>query len=672
MSFLAPLLLFGLPLAALPVIIHLIHLHRRRTIPWAATMFLRIAQRMNRGFSRIRQFLILAARVLAVLTLIFVISRPLAGGWLGLTGGAPDTVLVLLDRSASMEQQNLTTGESKRSSALAKMAEGIEDLFGSRTKVVLIDSATNQPTEVSNVKALTDVPATAATDTAADLPAMLQTALDYVTKNQLGRTDVWIASDLRQADWNAAGGRWEALRSGFAKLEAVKFHVLAYPHSADDNLMVAVENVMRRETAERAELLMDIRVRRATPASAAIDVPVTLIVNGARSTFTVTLKDAEVLVQGHAVPLDKATKRGWGRVELPADANQLDNRHHFAFDVPATPLSIVVSDDPATHGPAKAVLASPSEPGRRQEVKVLPTSRASEIEWDKAALIVWQADLPAPEDILAQQLAHHVEEGRSVLFLPPTATTVSSNAFLGLAWGEWKTFEKKPDQTAAVEWWRTSDGLLANTRSGQALPVGELEVHRHRLITGDGNELAKLAGGMPMLMQARVNGRGVAAFLGTLPGSADSSLARDGIVWYALLQRALAEGALSLGNAQQREAGAGSLPGSQTWKAVEGSGESSSLLGLRGGVFEAGQRMVAVNRPAAEDSGAILNDEALESLFEGLPFHRVDEAVESGRDLANEIWRTFLLLMALAIILEALLCLPQKTEAVETRREVAA
>ena len=220
MSFLSPYLLFALPLAALPVIIHLIHLHRRRTVPWAATMFLLLAQKMNRGFSKLRQFLILAARVLAVLGLIFVISRPLAGGWLGLTGGAPDTVLVLLDRSASMEQQNLATGISKRSAALKKMADGIEGMFGSNTKVVLIDSATNAATEISNVQAMVDVPVTAATDSTSDLPAMLQAALDYLTANSLGRTDIWIASDLRQSDWNATGGRWEALRATFAKMEA--------------------------------------------------------------------------------------------------------------------------------------------------------------------------------------------------------------------------------------------------------------------------------------------------------------------------------------------------------------------------------------------------------------------------------------------------------------------
>ena len=90
MTFLAPALLFALPLALLPVIIHLIHLYRRRQVKWAAMMFLQMAQRMNKGLSRLRQILILAFRVLAVAAILFVITRPMAGGLLGLTGGVPD------------------------------------------------------------------------------------------------------------------------------------------------------------------------------------------------------------------------------------------------------------------------------------------------------------------------------------------------------------------------------------------------------------------------------------------------------------------------------------------------------------------------------------------------------------------------------------------------------
>src|SRR3954471_7400600 len=98
MTFLQPLLLAALPLVALPVVIHLINQRRYQSIRWAAMMFLLAANRMSRGYARLRQWLIMACRMLAVAGLVFVISRPLAGGWLGLTaGGRADTSIILLD-----------------------------------------------------------------------------------------------------------------------------------------------------------------------------------------------------------------------------------------------------------------------------------------------------------------------------------------------------------------------------------------------------------------------------------------------------------------------------------------------------------------------------------------------------------------------------------------------
>ncbi len=266
MSFLAPLLLLGLPLALLPIVIHLIHMRRRRRVMWAATMFLKAAQRMNKGFSKLRQYLILAFRMLAVAAIVFVVGRPLAGGLLGLTGGAPATVIVLLDRSASMEQQLLATGVSKRAAALENLTAAINEAYGDRSKITLIDSATLQPVVLESVDALPDLPQAGPSDTAADIPSLMQAALDYITTNQTGRTDVWIVSDLRRSDWNEGGGRWQALRAGFSSLDSVRFQVLAYPEAPEKGLGIAVERVVRRETAGKAELLLDAQLFRSGPA----------------------------------------------------------------------------------------------------------------------------------------------------------------------------------------------------------------------------------------------------------------------------------------------------------------------------------------------------------------------------------------------------------------------
>src|SRR5258707_12013904 len=104
MTFLQPFILWALPLVLLPVIIHLLNRMRHRTQPWAAMRFLISATRSSVSNAKLRQFLILLCRVMAVAALILFLARPLAGGWLGWAlSPAPDVIVMLLDRSASME-----------------------------------------------------------------------------------------------------------------------------------------------------------------------------------------------------------------------------------------------------------------------------------------------------------------------------------------------------------------------------------------------------------------------------------------------------------------------------------------------------------------------------------------------------------------------------------------
>jgi hypothetical protein len=671
MSFLQPLLLFGLPLALLPVIIHLIHLLRRRQVKWAAMMWLMAAQRMNKGLSKLRQYLILAFRVLAVAAIIFVICRPLAGGLLGLTGGAPDSVIILLDRSASMEQQLLTTGVSKRTAGLRNLTAAIKDAYGKRSKLVLIDSATLRPVALDKAESLTDSPQAGPTDTAADIPAMLQAALDYITTNQTGRTDVWLLSDLRQSDWNAGGGRWPALRNAFGTLPGVRFQVLAYQETQPTDMGISVEHVTRRETSDKTELLLDIRLQRATPVSEPLTIPLRVVVNGATSTFDVKLKGNQALLQAQAIPIDKTTKRGWGRIELPADTSPSDNVFHFVFDEPASLKSVVVSERGEVSGPLIAALTAPADPLRKYESAVLPVVRAAEIAWDETALIVWQAPLPDKESAVAKQLEAHVRAGRGLLFLPPDAPDASE--FEGIRWTKWEN--SPPDKPVLAEWWRSDTGLLAGTRAGNALPVGEVEAQRWCGVEGEFVPLARLgdaAGKAPLLLQAapRDGGR-TAHFLTTIPGPGASSLARDGVVLFALLHRALNEGAASLGNAQQRLAGLKSLgeePSAWTRLDLDDPGSVLSIdRPLRAGVLKKApvasgkpDILAALNRPPGEDAPQTLGKPALDELFSGLDWRLLERTLENEKSLTSEVWRTFLWAMAGALILEALLCMPAR------------
>ncbi len=663
MSFLSPIWLLALPLALLPVIIHLIHLLRRRQVKWAAMMFLRKAQRMHKGLSKLRQYLILACRVLAVAAILLVIARPLAGGLLGLTGGAPDTVVILLDRSASMEEQLLEVGQSKREAALTNLKDAIDRAYGKRSQLVLIDSATRAPVLLENAEALTDLPQSGPTATSADIPGMMQACLDYLTANESGRTDVWLVSDLREPDWDPNSGRWDALRSAFASLPGVRFQLLAYPERAASDLGIVVENLTRRNTADGAELLLDIRLRRVgLPSESTNDIPIKVVVNEAVSTLNATLSSNETLLQGQSIPIDKGTIRGWGRVELPADGVPANNQFHFVFDQPAPLASAIVSDNDAVIRPLQAALSAPANRSREHVVEVVSAERAAEIPWESTALIVWQAPFPEAESPVARQLEAHVSAGRTLMFLPPDRP--DNGTFADIQWNTWESSES----VLQIDWWRHDSDLLAATRSGKALPVGELTIQRYATIEGTLTPLARLSqrfANAPILAKASLGDTGNSIyFLTVLPGPGQSSLASEGVVLYATLQRALASGALKLGRAQVGEASPMALGNDpEAWKAL-GEGHSGFTVerSLQAGVLEhtSGETRLALNRPASEDDTATVTPDRLGELFSGLDWRLLERTLDDDRSLASEVWRTFLMLMGAAILLEALLCMPRR------------
>ncbi|MEM9284117.1 MAG: BatA domain-containing protein, partial [Verrucomicrobiota bacterium] len=404
MSFLQPALLLGLPLALLPIIIHLINRHRHRTVEWAAMMFLQQARKINKGMARLRQILILAMRVAAVLFIVFAASRPLSGGVLALTGGKADTIILLLDRSASMEEQILETGESKRSAALSKLAELIEKT-GKGSEIVLIDSATLTPTVISRAEALNDLPQTWPTDTTADIPNLLQAAADYLANSESGRADVWLASDQRQADWQPGSGRWQSLRSDFSSAESVRLFLLTYPEIQPDNLNISVANVKRQRTSEGLQLVLDLAVRRNPIGEEAADLPLNLefTVNGTRTTQPMTLSGDEMIRLGHTISLGNSDQRGWGRIDLPADSNLRDNTAYFVFDDPAARKTVILSDDDSTIDAITAAAGTPVE-NAAYEAVTLSSDQVAQIPWSETALLFWQAPTPTPNSATGRLL----------------------------------------------------------------------------------------------------------------------------------------------------------------------------------------------------------------------------------------------------------------------------
>ena len=658
MSFLQPLALIALPLMALPIIIHLINQQRHRTIPWAAMMFLMHAKRMSRGMARLRHLLILLMRVLAIGALIFAISRPLSGGWLGSVGlSKPDATLILLDRSASMEMQDLQAGESKRSTALKRLAQLLEQGdYG--THLLLIDSASGQMQEVDSPKALLNLPITGASATSANIPSMLETALAYLEANESGRAEIWICSDLNENDWDVHSGRWNAISEALAQLQGVHHFLLAYTDPPSNNLSVRVENVQRWKRGNDAELILDVMVRTNGNSGGTRRVPIEFEVNNVQSVVEVELDTLGASLQGHRIPIDAKLSSGWGSVSLPGDANPLDNRFFFVFSEPPVRKAVVVSDDKRIGEAFRRALAIPLDPRLQHHPDVIPVNRVAEIDWESTGLLIWQGALPS--GLVAEQIAHFVNSGRVVMFFPPAQN--AGEQLFASHWGDWQSADGK--EVSKVASWRGDADLLAHAESGDALPLNGLRTYRYRTLESTGTPLARFDDDTPLLTRVPTD-HGAIYFCSTLPTAQFSSLERDGIVFYVMLQRALTEGCLALAAAAQRDAGVGVLADRDQWESVAPAENTASLSQreLHAGVYREGEYWVAVNRSQAEDNAKTSPVETVDTLFDGLSYRRIDVDVGDTSALASELWRIFLIAMALALILEAVLSLPsRKTE----------
>ena len=546
MSFLQPMLLTALPLVALPIIIHLINQRRYQTIRWAAMMFLLAANRMSRGYARLRQWLIMAFRMAVIAGLVFAISRPLAGGWLGLAAGnRADTTIVLLDRSPSMRQAGAGGVGSKLETGRRQLVRTLETLGSAHW--VLIESATNRPHELESPAALLTSPEAEPISASSDLPAMLLAARDYIRANKSGRTEIWICSDLRENDWNSDSGRWQSLRDGFQEFsQGVRFHLLAYPQTAPDNLAVRVTDVRRMQAAGGAELMISLRIRREGGTDERESIPVHFEIDGARSELTIDMSGPTFELKDHRIPLERSHVRGWGKVSIPADANPADNDDWFVFDDPAPRRAIVVAEDPQAARPLQLAASIAPEPQVKCSAEVVAMESLGTVEWEKVALLLWQAPVPAAE--LAKRIAGFVDRGGQVLFFPPRNPGPAE--FQGVSWTAWTD----RSESVQVESWRGDQDLLAQTQSGGPLPVGQLQVRKFCGLAGELTALATLRGGAPLLGRLTTAAGGV-YFCATTPSVGDSSLATNGVVLYVLVQRALAQGAKALGNTRELTAG---------------------------------------------------------------------------------------------------------------------
>ncbi len=679
MTFLQPWILFALPLLVLPVLIHLLHLRRHQSVPWGAMQFLLAATKMASGYSKLRQWLVLAVRTLAILFLIFFVSRPLASGVAGwLANDLNEMTILILDRSPSMQVRDSNSGLSKLDTAKQRFAElmsaGLNTGLDRSFSVIAAGHAT--PIEFSSTTDFLSDPRMTGSDLSSDILAMIERARLMIEHAGAPKSTVWIASDMRENDWRTATGAWSSLESSFSKLDGeVRFQLLELREEVSNRSLELIG--ARQVTIENGKALsLSYRVISNRPAATdpahVESIPLEIQIGEATTVTNVELQQGKAELIDQRIPLDPTSSDGvsWGAIRIPADSNPVDNSAYFTFGQAPPRKSLIVSDSPEAIEALTLCASIPADADSEMEVLESDAKNIATVDWNGVVFVVWHAPIPTEEEALP--LTDFLKRGGQVLFVPPE--TPSSATPFGLPsyrlrWGEWKELATAGRESDAesesmqsrVEQWRNDTLLLSNTQSGEALPLGEVELFRICEMDFEGSKLASLSGGTPWLVRLDSSDEGMlgtAYALATTTSEIDSNLARNGIALYIMVQRLIAEGASKLGNSTNRIVQSSGISKMESAEQLLGSiVPLSNRYGEHAGVYRDAKTIFAQNRSHEEDRPEMVSEEGLKKGFGELTWYRTD-VTSDHRGLVQEIWRWFAIGMLILLLAESALSLP--------------
>ena len=692
MTFLQPWMLLALPILALPIIIHLVHLRRHQTVPWAAMRFLLEATKMASGFSKLKQYIILALRTLAVATLVLFASRPLISGisgWLGVEDS--QLSIIVVDRSPSMQIKLDGAGDTKQQLAMRRIQNWLSS--SGNPRIVCIATGLDAPITDLEVNDLLNDPRLEPTAMSTNIPSLLESAREYIERNNVPKCTIWIASDLNEGDWRTADASWSAIRDGFSKSAAdVSFQIVELADQTD-NRAVRVTGAELLDSGVDSELSLSLVVV-SHPNQTALEketISVELELEGNRTAIPLNLERGYGELSRYVVKLSAATQTGtaeqidqdgdqtdnigWGSVRIPADSNEADNISYFTFETKPVRRTLVVSDNPTTVEAISIAASIAPNPFSKSRADESTVSQLDTVDWDRYAVVVWHEQLPNGSTL--EKLTRFVDSGGQLLLLPPGIP--NDNSAFGIQWGEWSDLVSgstlsSNDETptlsgraispgATVDQWRNDSVLLGNTLSGTSLPLSELRVARACRVSGNLTELASLEGQIPLLVRSDAvseKAKGAVYALSTTTSTSDSSLGRDGIAIYVMLQRLLDAGMQKVGNAKSVSASMDQLSWLKDSQPLSISGESlSNQQWEQQGVFLKDKLLIAQNRPAVEDEIKQVTNDTLKSIFGELKWYRIN-AVEVTDSLVQEIWRWFALAMLVALLVEGILTAPSR------------
>jgi hypothetical protein len=248
MTWIAPIAIGGMILAAGPIIIHIIFRRRYRVVRFAAFQFLLENRKRTRQRIRIEELILILLRVLACCLLGFLLSDIRLSGSGGGAGKAMSHVF-LLDDSLSMGQQAGSASLFKK--ALSHVVRRIESMGPGESVAVISASRPRDgrpigrlvpAAEAKSGQSFVRLNAWKPCDLRVDIPGALDAAAAAIAAETERPARVYVCGDFRKSDFSGAE-QLAAIRSAMDRFDPKKVEVVFLDFGLPCRNNLAVENL---------------------------------------------------------------------------------------------------------------------------------------------------------------------------------------------------------------------------------------------------------------------------------------------------------------------------------------------------------------------------------------------------------------------------------------------
>jgi len=336
MTFLNPLVLFGLAAAAIPILLHLLNLRKLKTVEFSTLRFLHELQRTRMRKIRLRQWLLLIVRTLLIVFLVLAFSRPTLKGSLAGLGAtaARSTIIILVDDSPSMGIPNAEGVILDQARTMIQQIAGLARQ-GDELHILPLSGSFGRdtsgglwPAEQASLAARS----TSLSNHSYRYAHLLRQALDIAWRAPTANREIYLLTDLQASHFAPES---EAADTTLRTVPNVRIFLVGFDQVSRENAAVASCVIESRILAQNRPLSIRTTIRNFGDQPVRNSV-VSLYIDGVR----VAQQTADVSPGGSAALTLSATprRRGviGGAVRIEDDVLEIDNSRFFAADIPDT------------------------------------------------------------------------------------------------------------------------------------------------------------------------------------------------------------------------------------------------------------------------------------------------------------------------------------------------